>query len=149
MNLKRKLLIKGVIDGTIAGLVLTFFFKMIQLITDYKVYTLLLNIDYIPLLKQFKFPEVVEVTFHLIVSIVITIILATIIHCFQTMSTARIIGFCVFISFIIGALYFPTTLLSDRTPSFTSLPSLLYWMIGHVLYGFILGILLSSRRLTK
>ena len=37
--------------------------------TGYKVYTLLLNIDYIPILNEFKFPEVVEVIFHLIVSV--------------------------------------------------------------------------------
>ena len=149
MKLKRKLLLKVTLDGIIAGLALTLFFKAIQFMTDYKVYTLLLNIDYIPFFNKFQFPELVEVAFHLIVSIVLSITLVIIIQWFQTMSTARIIVLCVFISFIIGALYFPTTLLSDRTPSITSLSSLIYWMIGHILYGFSLGILLSNRHLTR
>ena len=85
-----------------------------------------------------------EVAFHLIVSIVISVILAILIQRFQTNSNARIIAFCVSISFIIGALYFPTTLLSDRTPPITSLPSLAYWMIGHILYGYTLGTLLKK-----
>lgn len=149
MKLKKKLILIIALDGIIAGLFLTLFFKVIQFVSDYQVYTLLLNIDYIPFLNQFKFPEVVEVAFHLIVSIVLSITLAIIIQRSQTMSTARIIVLCVFISFIIGALYFPTTLLSDRTPSITSFPSLSYWMIGHVLYGFNLGALLSKRHLNK
>ncbi|QUG43368.1 hypothetical protein KD050_09155 [Psychrobacillus sp. INOP01] len=149
MKLKKKLLLKVVLDGTIAGLVLTLFFKVIQFITEYKVYTLLLNIDYIPVLNQFKFPEVVEVAFHLIISIVVSLILFFLIRQFKKKSVTRMIAFCISCSFVIGALYFPTTFLSERTPAITSLPSLGYWMLGHVLYGYILGILLTDRHSTR
>lgn len=149
MRLKRKLLLKATLIGTLAGLALTLFFKVIQFLTGYKVYTLLLNIDYIPILNRFQFPEVVEVAFHLIVSIVLSLILLVLIQKLQIISNTRIIALSVSVSFVIGALYFPTTLLSDRTPPFTSFPSLAYWTIGHVLYGFTLGILLSKRYLTK
>ena len=149
MKLQNKLFLKVAIDGIIAGLVLTLFFKVIQFMTGYKVYTLLLNIDYLPILKEFKFPELVEVIFHLIVSVVLAIVLIFIIPRLPTISTIRIIAFCVFISFIIGGLYFPTTILSERTPSISSLPSLFYWMVGHVLYGSILGILLAKRHWSR
>lgn len=149
MVINKKQLLHTTLNGIVAGLVLTLFFKMIQSWTDYKVYTLLLNIDYIPFANQFQFPEIVEVSFHLVVSIVLSFFLVMLIRRFQTKSTVKIIVLCVCISFLIGALYFPSTLLSDRTPPITSLPSLFYWMIGHVLYGYILGILLSNRYLTK
>ncbi|WP_411748311.1 hypothetical protein [Psychrobacillus psychrotolerans] len=147
MNLHthNKFLLRAAIYGMIAGLVLTLFLKVIQFMTGYKVYTLLLNIDYIPILNEFKFPEVVEVIFHLIVSVVLSIVLILIIRQLPTISAITIIALCVFVSFIIGGLYFPTTILSERTPPISSLPSFIYWMVGHVLYGSILGILLSSR----
>lgn len=149
MKLNNKLFLRVALDGIIAGLILTLFFKVIQFMTGYKVYTLLLNIDYLPILKEFEFPEVIEVVFHLIVSTVLAIVLVLIIHRLQTISTIRIISFCIIICFIIGAFYFPTTTLSDRTPSINSLPSLLYWIVGHVLYGSILGVLLSNKYLSR
>jgi len=142
-------LLKVILDGIIAGLVLTIFFKVIQFTTGYKVYTLLLNIDYIPVLKHFKFPEVIEVAFHLVVSVVLMIILVVFIHQLNTRSTTRIIVICISINLVIGALYFPTTTLSERTPSITSFPSIGYWLLGHTLYGYILGIFIKNRHLTR
>lgn len=133
----------------VAGLILTLFFKIIQSITEYKVYTLLLNIDYIPFLNRILLPEIVEVALHLIVSIALSIVIFFIILTQQIKSASRIFFFCICTSFIIGACYFPTTLLSDRTPSINSIPSLAYWLLGHVLYGFTLGILLQSKHLTR
>ncbi|SDN47034.1 hypothetical protein SAMN05518871_105216 [Psychrobacillus sp. OK028] len=145
MKLNTNLYVRIILDGIIAGVGLTLFFKVIQSITGYQVYTLLLNIDYIPHLNEFTFPEVVEVAFHLLVSIVLSIFLFLFIQRLQPKSTGSVIGICVSICFIIGALYFPTTLLSNRTPAISSIPSLVYWLIGHVLYGCILGKLLQKR----
>lgn len=151
MNLHthHKLFLRAAIDGMIAGLVLTLFLKVIQFMTGYKVYTLLLNIDYIPILNVFKFPEIVEVIFHLIVSVVLATVLILILRQLPTISSITIIALCIFVSFIIGGLYFPTTIFSERTPPLSSLPSFFYWMVGHVLYGSILGILFSSRRCSR
>ncbi|WP_277584876.1 hypothetical protein [Psychrobacillus antarcticus] len=149
MKLNDKFFLKVTLDGIITGLALTLFFKAIQLGTGYKVYTLLLNVDYLPILKGFKFPEIVEVLFHLIVSIALAVILVLIIQQLQIISNIKIIAICMLTCFIIGALYFPTTLLSDRTPPITSIPSLVYWIIGHLLYGFILGVLLSNKHSSR
>ena len=49
--------------------------KVVELITHLKVYTLLLNVDYIPYINAFAFPELIEVGFHLVVSIALAICL--------------------------------------------------------------------------
>ena len=46
----------------IAGIFLGFFMKWLQDVTGYKVYTLLMNVDYIPILKEYIFPAWVEFT---------------------------------------------------------------------------------------
>jgi hypothetical protein len=51
-------------------------------------------------------------------------------------------SFIVAISLLIGILLFPTTMLSTRTPELTDFGALFYWIIGHVLYGGVLGFLL-------
>ena len=96
LNTHNKLLLRVAIYGMIAGLVLTLFFKVIHSMTGYKVYTLLLNIDYIPILNEFKFPEVVEVIFHLIVSVVLSIVLILYNWQLPTISAITVIGLCVF-----------------------------------------------------
>src|SRR5699024_11796194 len=51
-----------------------FFLKILELITDLKVYTLLLNIDFIPILGNINFPEWIEFSFHIIISVILTYI---------------------------------------------------------------------------
>ena len=111
----------------------------------YKVYTLLLNVDYIPFVNQFNFPEIVEVSFHLIVSIVLSVCLSIFIAYLKIELPNKVLLFYTGISFLIGLLLFPTTALSTRTPPITSIPSLTYWLAGHVLFGLILAILYIKR----
>ena len=139
---------KAVIYGLISGLFLAALLKIVEQITHFKVYTLLLNVDYIPYIKKFVFPELIEVGFHLIVSIVLSICLYLLIINRKVSSRKKIIILCTFVCFIIGAALFPTTIFSDRTPAFSSIPSFSYWIIGHIMYGCTMGILFA-RYLTK
>jgi len=134
----REFVLKGLYVGIVAGIVLGFFFKVMEAYFHIKVYTLLLNIDYISYLNQIKFPEWVEFTFHLVVSVIISIMILYAILKFNW-TKKQIIYYPILISFLIGVLLYPTTALSDRTPPITSGSAILIWLIGHVLYGGVLS----------
>ncbi|MFJ7935750.1 hypothetical protein [Sporosarcina sp. NPDC096371] len=134
----------AILSGMISGLFLAALLKIVEQNTHLKVYTLLLNVDYIPYINQFVFPELVEVSFHLLVSIVLAFGLYSLVIYKQILSRKKIIALCTFFCFFIGVALFPTTTFSDRTPSFSSLPSLSYWMVGHITYGYIIGELIAQ-----
>ncbi|MED4401834.1 hypothetical protein ABET41_03485 [Metabacillus fastidiosus] len=140
----RSFFIISCLYGIISGVVLALFLKLIEKITGDKVYTLLLNVDYIPFINRYHFSEIVEVIFHLIISILLTGILWIFI-CYRKITDRKDrILFCFAACLIIGALLYPTTAFSDRTPPLLSMSSLTYWLIGHMVYGLILGISLSK-----
>lgn len=143
MILSKQGLLKGFLYGLIAGLFLAALFKLIEYITSFKVYTLLLNVDYIPYINTFALPEFIEVSLHLIVSVALAICLYLLMIYTNISSPIKIIFLCMFVCFLIGAALFPTTTFSTRTPPVTSLPSFLYWILGHVMYGAILGMLFA------
>src|SRR5699024_12485195 len=66
--------IEVLIVGILTSFVLGFFLKILELITDLNVYTLLLNIDFIPILGNINFPECMEICFHIIISVILTYI---------------------------------------------------------------------------
>lgn len=125
--------------GLIGGLILTFLFKWIESSTGEKVYTFLLNVDYIPVIGDIAFPEWVEVVFHLVVSVAVAIGF----HLMYRLKPSwkkRAITICAVGSIIIGIALFPTTALSDRTPELTDGLSFAYWLLGHAIFGAVLGI---------
>lgn len=83
----------AVLYGLISGLFLAALLKIIEQITHFKVYTLLLNVDYIPYINTFVFPERIEVGFHLIVSIALAICLYLLIIQRRVSSRRNIIVF--------------------------------------------------------
>jgi hypothetical protein len=127
---------QAIFAGTAAGIFLGLFLKFIQFTTSLKVYTLLLNVDYIPILNRFTFPESVEFGFHLIISIILGIIIMKFLPPKQH---SWIIMICI----VIGILLFPTTALSSKTPAINDYPALYYWLVGHTVYGMILRLLLK------
>ncbi|MBO0601387.1 hypothetical protein I2483_06910 [Sporosarcina sp. E16_3] len=143
MLLTKRGLQKAGLYGLVSGLFLAALLKIVEYITHFKVYTLLLNVDYIPYINTFIFPELVEVGFHLIVSIALAICLYLLIVYRKVSSRKKIIFLSTFVCFIIGIALFPTTTFSDRTPAFSSIPSFSYWIGGHIMYGYILGILFA------
>lgn len=69
-----------IFTGMLSGIFLGLFLKMIEISTDIKVYTLLLNVDYFPILKNYNFPESIEFVFHLIISGILAVCLFFIIN---------------------------------------------------------------------
>ena len=136
--------IKPLVGGLISGIVLGLFLKLIQSITRLKVYTLLLNVDYIPILKDLKLSEVVEFGLHMVISIGLAIVLNFYIIK-KGLGKVAIHRFVIRVSLIGGLLLYPTTFLSERTPPITSGYAFLFWMAGHWIYGFVLGRVLSYK----
>lgn len=134
--------IVGLLTGTLLGLAL----KTIQLLSGHRVYRLLLNADYVPVLKEFRLNEVAEFVIHLLISIVLCMILGVIwqrLARYARPSLGRMTGVTAAIGFGIGALLYPTTLLSaGGTPPIDSLPAWLWWLAVHGAYGALSGILL-------
>jgi len=88
---------KSVLYGIVSGIVLTIFMKMIEQLTLYKVYTLLLNVDYIPILNRYQFSEIIEVGFHIAISIVLSLSLYLLIIYLKMVSRTKMF-FCVRLS---------------------------------------------------
>ena len=145
MMLNKKWVQKVVIQGFISGVILAYFLKVVEQTTPYKVYTLLLNVDYIPVINRFVLPEIIEVMLHLVISIVLIACLQAFIDHKKITSTKQIVLFCMVSCFVIGMVLFPTTILSNRTPSLTSIPAWSYWLLGHSMYGIIVGYLLRNQ----
>ena len=137
--------LKTVMDGLISGVVLAFFLKMVEETTPYKVYTLLLNVDYIPFINRYDLPEVIEVILHLAVSIVLVAVLQAVFIRKKRTSPKQIVVWSIVSCVIIGFILFPTTTLSNQTPSLTSIPAWSYWLLGHFIYGIVVGYLLRNR----
>lgn len=136
------ILIKGAAAGLVSGVFLGLFLKVIEFSTSEKVYTLLLNVDYVPVLKRYQFSELVEFVLHLIVSVVLGIGVSIVLS-IKNWSPAGDILFTTRISLLIGTLLYPTTALSNRTPDIWDGGAILLWLVGHGLFGYVLGYLLK------
>ena len=128
----------------VSGIVLGLFLKIIQFFTNLNVYTLLLNVDYVPTLKNIKLPEIVEFSLHMVISIFLAVVLNMYIKS-RELEKEAIHRFVVKVSLLVGLLLYPTTLLSERTPSITNAYAFLGWMAGHWIYGLVLGRILSIK----
>lgn len=135
MKFYRRLAAIGIFTGTIFGLIL----KAIELFSDKKVYTLLLNVDYIPVFHDWKLNELLEFSLHLIVSIGVVFVLY---YGFKPLRWQLKIAPYVVANLMIASGLFVTTSFSDRTPELTDVVALLYWMIGHAIYGFLVGLMI-------
>jgi hypothetical protein len=128
---------KQIVAGLISGAVLGLFLKAVQEFTDEKVYVLLLNIDYVPMLNRITFPEAVEFGIHLLISILVSMILG---------ARPRSKAFYIFAGMMIGIILYPTALLSDRTPKLLDFQAICYWVVGHALYGYVLSIFYTKNK---
>lgn len=129
-----KLLIRLPVAGILAGVVLGLLLKGIEILTDKKVYTLLLNVDYIPWLSNLPINEIQEFALHIIVSVCIVSSLYFVLRRTRAPIPLFVLG-----AVIIGGLYFPLTMLSHRTPDVTDAAALVYWLLAHAGYGLASG----------
>ncbi|ANY70667.1 hypothetical protein BBD42_09925 [Paenibacillus sp. BIHB 4019] len=123
-------------------MLLGLYMKAVQQLTGETVYTLLLNIDYITLLNELALSELGEFALHLVVSALVGIGLALAFRIVRWPVVQQTYA-AIAVSLLIGLALFPTTLLSDRTPSIESGAAWSWWLVGHAVYGWVLGELLG------
>ncbi|WP_339292504.1 hypothetical protein MKY48_06105 [Paenibacillus sp. FSL W8-0187] len=131
--------------GITTGILLGLFLKIVEHFTSLKVYTLLLNIDYVPVLNELKLSEIIEFALHLIISVLLSIALAVFLKQ-KNWTRWRSLSWVSLVCLAVGLLLYLTTILSDRTPELSDLAALLFWLAGHLLYGIALGWLLTGSR---
>lgn len=137
-----RLLVAYAATGLLTGVLLGLALKAVQHLSGHEVYRLLLNADYVPVLKELPLNEAGEFAIHLVISIVLCMILGLIGQRFARRGRPSSIAAAVATA-AIGALLYPTTLLSSGgTPPIDSLPSWFWWLTVHTVYGALSGALL-------
>ena len=125
---------KGIWIGSISGIILGLFLKLVEVVTSIKVYTLLLNVDFMPLLGRIIWPEWIEFLFHLVISVIIGIILIVVFSKTNPSIKGRFI-FSFYLTVPTIFLYFPLTIIAlKEVPEPTNLIAFTWWVIGHLIY---------------
>lgn len=135
-------MIRGLVIGTVSGFILGFSLKWIEILTGVKVYTLLLNIDFIPVLGEYTFSEWVEFAFHLIISLIIGVLYVFILEKGILRNLLNKWSLAAVLTFPTLFLFFPLSMLAIKeVPPPTDFVAFLYWVIGHALYAVSLPII--------
>jgi hypothetical protein len=127
--------LKGIGIGIASGLLLGMILKFLQSLTGINVYILLLNVDFIPYLRDVRWAEWVEFLFHLIISCLIGILFVKLIHQFKLTGRAVwILSFALTLPAFL--LYFPLSFLAIKeVPGIFDPSGIALWFIGHLVYG--------------
>lgn len=136
--MKEKWIWRGIGAGVFAGVLLGAFLWVVEELSGRRVYTLLMNVDYIPVVNAVTYPAPIEFLFHLIVSTILATVLLWLIRKLRMLGT-RIIVWLVTVNVLVGVLIWPVTSFSDRTPPPDDWTALAWWLVGHALYGAALG----------
>lgn len=129
----------GVFIGTTSGIVLGLYMWFVEQVTGKKVYTLLMNVDFIPVIGNIDWPVLMEWLFHMVISWIIGILYS---YAFmrklkETNRNRWVLA--ILLTAIAATTYVPLTILAIKeTPALTDGTAILYWLIGHVLYAFTL-----------
>ncbi|MCA0969617.1 hypothetical protein LCM20_03295 [Halobacillus litoralis] len=126
----------GIWIGTISGIVLGLFLWFVEMATGRKVYTLLMNVDFIPVIGDIEWPVYMEWLFHMIISWIIGILYVYILKHWIQDTRRNQWGLSILLTAFASTTYVPLTILAIKeTPSLTDGVAILYWLIGHVLYA--------------
>ncbi|UOQ43460.1 hypothetical protein MUN89_16275 [Halobacillus salinarum] len=135
------MVLKGIWAGTASGITLGLFLLAVESVTKIKVYTLLMNVDFVPWLGSINWPWFMEWFFHLLISWGIGFLFVYVIttrhidvRSSKWLTASILAGLAAFS-------YVPLTLLASKeTPSLSNLSAVFYWLAGHVLYALVLNI---------
>lgn len=125
--------------GTVSGIILAVILGVVQYFTSKQVYTLLVNMDYIPLLNKLPVHPVIGFAFHLVFAIVAILFLYTLLKLLDlhTNILMYVVG-----NTIGGALFYSLTYFSSLSPPLTDIVAWLYWTVAHTIFGFTVGFLI-------
>jgi len=140
----------GISIGMLSGIILGLCLKWIEWLTGKQVYTLLLNVDFIPIIGPIQWPESVEFVFHLFIAVAIGIVFVYIVGKLNNMSIRKIVLCSFLLTLPTIPLYFPLTLLALKpTPAVDDAVAIFYWTAGHLVFtaALVFGYIILKRRL--
>ncbi len=127
---------RGLWAGTVSGLVLGLYLWVAEEITGLKVYTLLMNVDFVPLIKGIEWPWFMEWLFHMSIAWTIGIVYAYLLANMGEIQPIIRWVTAAGVAFIAALSYIPLTLLAvKQTPSLTNGAAIFLWLTGHLLYA--------------
>jgi hypothetical protein len=134
---------RAILAGIGAGLFIGIFFRIVEFEWQIRVYTLLLNVDYVPVLSNLALTEATEFSIHMMISVGIALVFYRLVQ--RTPYAKRIVITFISWSLALGILLYLTTLLSAKTPDIFDVSAICVWLVGHALYGFLLAFLMGKR----
>lgn len=103
-----------------------------QQLTSSKVYTLLLNVDFIPYFRQVDWNELMLNTFHIIISWAIVLVFFLLVNKIGLGRWLSSIG----LSLCGASVYFPLSIFAKQSvPAVDDWLAIIIWYTGHLLYG--------------
>ncbi len=139
-------MIRGVIAGIVAGLVLGIMLKGMEKATGIPVYTLLLNVDFIPYFRTQPLSEAREFLLHMLVSILMGMVYFYIVTTKKITSFKSAFHFAFFLTLPGILLYFPLCILAVNrvVPEPYDLSAIGLWVFSHL--GYCLTLMLFIRK---
>ncbi|QAS51640.1 hypothetical protein [Halobacillus litoralis] len=126
----------GLFIGTSSGIVLGLYMWYVEMVTGKEVYTLLMNVDFIPIIGGIDWPVPLEWFFHLVISWMIGILYAYVFMRKWKETNRNRWKLAIVLTAIAASTYIPLTIFAIKeTPALTDWTAILYWLIGHVLYA--------------
>ena len=136
-------IINSIFVGILSGIVLGLLLKLIESISQIHIYTLLLNVDFIPIINQIEWSEPIEFLFHIVISICISFVF---IFFADLLNLQNSLGKLWLLSLILClptlGLYFVLSLLAvQEVPAWNDWQVFTYWTIAHLIYAWVLALL--------
>ncbi|MFC0524805.1 hypothetical protein ACFFGV_14600 [Pontibacillus salicampi] len=127
---------KGFLIGTITGFLLGLVLWLMEATSGILVYTLLLNVDFIPIVGNIAWPLWIEWLFHLTIAWAIGITYVVWIKQFTDGGRNSRWSIALLLSVMAALTYFPLTELAIKeTPSLTDSNAISLWFGAHFLFG--------------
>ena len=138
-------LLKGVWIGFWSGLILGLLLKWIQSVTGERVYTLLLNVDFIPVIGAVQWSEVTEFVFHLIIALIIGIVYVYLAKR-RNYPFSQLMIISMLLSVPLPFLFFILSWLAvdADVPAPNDWEAFLYWIFAHLTFALLLPILYKT-----
>ena len=137
----------GLLSGILLGLIL----KSIEHFTNVGVYTLLLNVDFLPIMGSIKWSESAEFFFHVLISIIIAIVFVNLAqrfkieeHFYQLLLLSFLICLPTFLLYFILS-----SLAIKEVPAWNDWIAFTYWSFGHLIYVWIMAFLYKKIKTKK
>ncbi|GGE66701.1 hypothetical protein GCM10007140_16080 [Priestia taiwanensis] len=126
--------------GFWSGIILGIILYILEKVSGKKVYTLLMNVDFIPVLNSYLLPPWIEFSLHLIVSLLLSVGIQYLIVKRNTYRIMLITCVAVLPTIL---LYFPLSILATKEVArIDDISAFSYWSISHVIYALTLGYML-------